>query len=353
MSGPAVAALRQRLAITDDLPAEVADGDAYDMMLTEAVKRFQIRHGLPETGTVGPQTLEALNVPVGKRLRQLSASLDRLNGMGFPFGQRYVVVNIPAAVAEAVEDGKVTRRYVTVVGKVDRPSPTLTTQITAVNLNPTWTVPLSILKKDIVTKMRKDPSYVGAHEDARARRRAATRSMRARSTGIRTARRTSRCGRIRATATRSAMCASTCRTRIRSTCTTPTTRSSSARTIASSPRAARASQDVRDFAAWILQDNAGWGRKEIDAEIATAKRTTVRLARGIPVAWIYLTGWASPDGTIHFRNDVYNLDPMPANQFMVHVDRPVKVSSARASGFVLQSDDAAPAFRPVSYLDSR
>ena len=152
--------LRQRLAITDDLPAEVADGDAYDMMLTEAVKRFQARHGLPETGRVGPQTIEALNVPVKKRIRQLAASLDRLNGMGFTFGQRYVVVNIPAAVAEAVEDGKVARRYVTVVGKVDRPSPTLTTQITAVNLNPTWTVPLSILKKDIAAKMRKDPGYV-------------------------------------------------------------------------------------------------------------------------------------------------------------------------------------------------
>ena len=109
---------------------------------------------------------------------------------------------------------------------------------------------------------------------------------------------------------------------------------------------------MRDFAAWILKDNEGWGRKEIDADIATAKRTTVRLARGIPVAWIYLTGWASPDGTIHFRNDVYNLDPVPAKQFMVDVGRPVKVSSARASGFVLQSDDA-PAFRPVSYLDSR
>src|ERR1700738_1102488 len=158
--GADVAKLRARLAVTDDLPAEVAAGDSYDTMLTEAVKGFQIRHGLPETGTLGPPTIEALTVPVKTRIRKLAASLDRLQGMGFTFGQRYVVVNIPAAVAETVENGKVTRRYVTVVGKVDRPSPTLTTNITAVNLNPTWTVPLSILKKDIVSKMRKDPNYV-------------------------------------------------------------------------------------------------------------------------------------------------------------------------------------------------
>src|SRR5258706_413386 len=99
--GDHVARLRQRLAVTEDLPVEVAAGDAYDTMLTEAVKRFQARHGLPETGSVGPQTIEALNVPVTRRIRQLAASLDRLHGMGFTFGQRYVVANIPAAVAEA------------------------------------------------------------------------------------------------------------------------------------------------------------------------------------------------------------------------------------------------------------
>src|SRR5258705_329765 len=98
--------------------------------------------------------------PVKRGVASFWTSPDRLYGMNFTFGQRYVVVNIPAAVAEAVEDGKVARRYVTVVGKVDRPSPTLTTTITAVNLNPTWTVPLSILKKDIVTKMRKDGNYI-------------------------------------------------------------------------------------------------------------------------------------------------------------------------------------------------
>jgi murein L,D-transpeptidase YcbB/YkuD len=110
-------------------------------------------------------------------------------------------------------------------------------------------------------------------------------------------------------------------------------------------------RDVRDLAAWILKDNAGWGRKEIDAEIATQKRTTVRLTRSIPVAWIYLTGWASADGTIAFRNDVYGLDDKTSPPLTVDVGRPVR-SAARSSGFVLQSDDPET-FRPVSYLDSR
>jgi murein L,D-transpeptidase YcbB/YkuD len=112
---------------------------------------------------------------------------------------------------------------------------------------------------------------------------------------------------------------------------------------------------VLDLAAWILKDNSNWSRPEIDAEIATARRTTVKLARPIPVAWVYLTGWASPDGTINFRNDVYNLDPVPAKQFMAQVDRPARVASAvRSSGFVLQSGEDAPlTFRQVSYLDSQ
>jgi murein L,D-transpeptidase YcbB/YkuD len=352
-SGPEVAKLRARLAITDDLPAEVADGDEYDMMLTEGVKRFQTRHGLPETGSVGPQTLEALNVPVSARLRQLAASLDRLNGMGFTFGQRYVVVNIPAAVAEAVEDGKVARRYVTVVGKVDRPSPTLTTSITAVNLNPTWTVPLSILKKDIVTKMRKDPNYVsrlkmrvldGAGNEIDPK----SVDWQSDRTPNFTVRQDSGDGNALGS--------------VRIDMPNPHSvymHDTNHKEFFSADYRFQSSgctrvEHVRDLAAWILKDNAGWSRREIDAEIATAKRTTVKLARGIPVAWIYLTGWASPDGTINFRNDVYNLDPKPAPQLVVHVDRPLRVSAARASGFVLQSDDAEPlTFRPVSYLDSR
>ncbi len=172
-SGPEVALLRKRLVITEDLPAGEEAGDSYDAAVVAGVKKFQLRHGLDATGTVGAQTLKALNVPVGDRIKQLEASLERLLGMDFLFAERYVVVNIPAAFVEAVAHGKVERRYRVIVGKIDKPSPTLTAYITAVDLNPTWTVPLSITKTEIANHMRKDPSYLsrmhmrllGAHDE--------------------------------------------------------------------------------------------------------------------------------------------------------------------------------------------
>ena len=172
-SGPNVALLRQRLVITEDMPAEQEAGDAYDADVVEGVKRFQLRHGLDATGSVGAQTLRALNVPVAARIKQLEASLERLLGMDFIFAERYVVVNIPAAFVEAVANDKVERRYRVIVGKIDKPSPTLTAYITAINLNPTWTVPLSITKNEIFAHMRSDPTYLsrmhmrvlGAHDE--------------------------------------------------------------------------------------------------------------------------------------------------------------------------------------------
>ena len=101
-----------------------------------------------------------MNVPVAARMKQLEASVERLLGMDFTFAERYVVVNIPAAFVEAVAKDKVERRYRVIVGKIDKPSPTLTAYITAVNLNPTWTVPLSITKHEIYAHMRRDPSYL-------------------------------------------------------------------------------------------------------------------------------------------------------------------------------------------------
>jgi L,D-transpeptidase YcbB len=348
--GPDVALLRQRLAITDDLPADKANGDVYDETVTAAVKFFQARHGLEQTGSVGAKTLTALNVPVKQRLRQLAASLDRLSLMDFTFGQRYVVVNLPAAFVEAVEGDKVVRRYVVQVGRPERPSPTLTTHITAVNLNPTWTVPLGILKKDVIPKMRKDPGYA-----ARMRMRVLDgagnevdphavdwNSDRAPNFTIR-----------QDSGNWNALGA------LRIDMPNPHSvymHDTNHKEFFSADYRFQSSgctrvEDPRALATWLLADNPGWGRAQIDAGIAKGERTDIRLVHKVPVAWIYLTGWMTSDQTVHFRDDIYGHDEKPT---LVADARPQVASAARASGFVLQSADTRPSdVKQVSFLDSQ
>ncbi len=349
VKGPDVALLRRRLVITEDLAAASAQGEVYDDVLAAAVRQFQFRHGLAETGSVGPRTLAALNVPVQKRLRQLAASLDRLAAMDVKFAQRYVVVNLPAAFAETIEGDKVVHRYVVVVGKPDRPSPTLTAQISAVNLNPTWTVPLSIMKKDIIPRMRKDPSYLDRMHmrvlDGQGReidpRSVDWNSVSAPNFTIRQDSGPGNAlGALRIDMP-NAYSVYMHDTNHKEFFSADYRFQSSGCTRVEDPRA---------LATWLLAETPGWGRHEIDAGIARGERTDIRLTRKLPVAWVYLTGWATRDGLIHFRDDVYGHDDKPA---LVADARPRVASAARAGGFVLQSADPAPQYKQVSYLDSQ
>ncbi len=313
--GPLVAILRQRLAMEGDLPASLNASAVFDQDLTGAVRRFQARHGLPESGAVRARTLEALNTPALTRHRQLTASAQRLAGSTFSFGERYVVVNIPSAAVEAVEGGQVARRYVAIVGKADRPSPAVETRVTAVNLNPTWTVPVSLIKKDIIPHVRKDPAYLekmkirifdakGQEVDSKtldwSTERAVNYTLR-QDPGA-----ANSLGQIRIDMP-----------------------NRHAVYMHDTPKKQLFAQDARfhssgcvrvaevgDFAEWLLRgtkaQSGAWTRSGIDAAIAGASRQDIRLDKPVPVAWVYLTGYATADGTVHFRDDVYGLD-VPKN----------------------------------------
>ena len=73
---------------------------------------------------------------------------------------RYVVANIPAARIEAIENGVAVSRHTAVVGKPDRPSPEINSKIVQINFNPYWTVPPSIVQKDLIPKMQDQPDYL-------------------------------------------------------------------------------------------------------------------------------------------------------------------------------------------------
>ncbi|KAA2236329.1 L,D-transpeptidase family protein [Salinarimonas soli] len=314
--GPGVAALKARLAASDDLPLAALPGDVFDSRIVEAVQRFQSRHGLPESGLVAARTLAALNVPADIRARQLAGSARRIAESKFPFGERYVVVNIPSATVEAVERGEVARRYVAVVGKRERASPTIEARIQNVNFNPTWTLPVSIVKKDIVPRQRKDPGHLakmhirildGYNREIDPATLDWSTDAPLRYTFRQDPGTSNSLGQVRIDMPNKLAVYMH---------DTPSKGLFARDDRFHSSGCVRVA-DVRAFTEWLLQgtpnpDAPGgptpWTAGDIDAAIAAGVRRDVRLTRHVPVAWVYLTGYATADGTVHFRDDVYGLD---------------------------------------------
>ncbi len=298
--------LRKRLLMSGDLADDKTAG-AHDETVVEALKRFQSRHGLAPTGTMTPRTLAALNVSVQKRIRQLEASLERLAATKFSFGPRYVVVNLPATYAEAIENDVVVRRYRVIVGKTEKPSPTLTAEITSVVLNPTWTVPASIAKAEISAHMRKDPGYLSRmHMDVLD---AHDRPIDPHSvdwSGTHAPNFTVR----QQSGTFNALGA------VKIDMPNPYSvymHDTNMRNLFSNDyrfdsHGCSRVDNVRDLAAWLLRDQPKWNRAAIDATIAAGQHLDVPVSKKVPVAWIYLTAWMTRDQTVHFRNDVYAQD---------------------------------------------
>jgi len=162
--GDAVIALRQRLIRENYLSFDSLSSDSspdYDQEMVDAVKAFQINHGILPSGMVAEKTLAELNVPADTRLGMLRENLSRVQAYAQDLtGQYAILVNIPATQLETVEDGHVYSRHNIVVGKLERPSPTLASKVSDINFNPYWKIPASIVEKDIVPKYMADPSYL-------------------------------------------------------------------------------------------------------------------------------------------------------------------------------------------------
>ena len=161
--GAHVETLRQRLVAEGYLPfdslyAEAAD--SYDDEIVAAVKAFQTNHGVAPTGTVGERTLAELNITAEARLFTLHENWPRISAYLQGLGTRSVLANIPSAQLETVEGGKVFSRHNIVAGKLDRPSPTLMSRVSNITFNPYWKAPASIVERDIIPKYLDDPTYL-------------------------------------------------------------------------------------------------------------------------------------------------------------------------------------------------
>ena len=160
MTDRRIALLRQRLAVTGDLEGAPGDSEIYDEDLEAAVRRFQTRHSLEPDGVVGKNTYAALNVTVKQKIDQIRVNLERARWVFHELPEDYVEVDIAGFRAYNIEGITPTWTSKVQVGKPYRKTPVFKSKIKYIVFNPTWTVPPTILQKDILPKIKKDPAYL-------------------------------------------------------------------------------------------------------------------------------------------------------------------------------------------------
>ncbi len=160
MSDGRIPILRERLRRSGDLSADgTGEGSVYDPVLVAAVRSFQARHRLEVDGRVGRATLAALNVPLPARIRQLRINLDRARNLLHEIrDQDVVVVDIAGFELRYLRDRERILTSRVQVGRTYRQTPEFISRITEIILNPSWTVPPTILAEDILPQLRQDPS---------------------------------------------------------------------------------------------------------------------------------------------------------------------------------------------------
>lgn len=149
-----------RLWLLGDTEQPLQVYGVYTDELIEVIKLFQRRHGLQQDGVIGRKTLFWLNQPPITRAHLLASNQLRRALFTRKTGERYLVVNVPAFEMQLVEHGKVVLQSRVIVGKASRQTPLLDSKISNVVLNPSWRVPRSIVKRDIVPHIRQDGDYL-------------------------------------------------------------------------------------------------------------------------------------------------------------------------------------------------
>jgi len=309
MRHPAIVALRRRLVVSGDLRETAGAGDAFDSYVQAAVIRFQERHGLPADGIVGKGVFKALNVSASVRLNQLVANLERIGTMGIP-EQRYVLVNVPGARIEVVEGGRVVSRHTAVVGKPERQTPLLSSKIHEINFNPFWTVPKSIIERDLISLMQDDPDYLTNNririytqqgdelppEFVNWNTNEAVNYMFRQDPGDQNS-----LGSIRMNFNNRHQVF---------------LHDTPAKTLFGSNYRFESSgcvrvHNVRDLVSWVLRDT-GYDRAAVDRAIRSGERIDVQVVNPPNLYTVYFTAWTTGDGVIHFRDDIYSYDTQGA-----------------------------------------
>ena len=313
MSNAAVTLLRERLLLSGDLK-EQGGGTNFDFYVDKAVKRYQASNGLAPTGIVDKRTIAALKIPAASRLKQLKANLTRLTELSRTAGKRYVVVNIPAAQIEAVEGNRIVSRHAGVVGKPDRPTPILNSAIHELNFNAVWHLPPTVIEKDLIPKglemaRRNQSVLVKYHIDAYG---ADGKKVDPNKVNWTTAAAKGLSYRQQPGPENPLGFVKINFHNVHSVYMHDTpSQSLFGRNFRAASSGCVRVHGIEQLATWVLVDQ-GWRPEHVLQMKQTGERRDVTLKKPVPLYFVYITAWATEDGIVQFRRDLYQKDGIGA-----------------------------------------
>ncbi|MDL2144995.1 L,D-transpeptidase family protein [Flavobacterium tructae] len=296
--------IKKRLLFWKDMTGKDSLTSIYDHKTFESVKKFQERHGLAADGVIGVGTISALNFSKEKRKHQIIANLERWRWYTTDLAEDYFIINIPDYKLNVVESQDTTLVRNVVVGTSKRKTPIITSKLRTVVFNPTWTVPPTILKEDVVPAMKRNRNYLanknitiydtaGKVVDPNAWNENKPGNYRyVQSPGYNNALGLMK---ILFPNNHSVYLHDT------------NHRNNFGRNNRSLSSGCVRVENPLELAEHILGDSTNWSKDKIDTIIASKKTTSIRITKKYALYQWYWTAWSKKNQLI-FRADIYNLD---------------------------------------------
>lgn len=303
-SNAAVIEVKKKLIYWKDLKPLETITPIYDEATVLAVKKFQMRHGLGLDGVIGVGTLEALNFTKEQRKKQIIANMERWRWYPRTFEPEYLIINIPDYSLRVVKNSATIRFHKVIIGKASRKTPVLSSKLDQVIFNPTWTVPPTILRKDVVPAAARNRNYFSNNNitiydsDNRVVSAGNWDIDRARSYRyVQSPGATNALGLVKFTFPN----------RFTVYLHDTNSRGFFDKDILALSSGCIRVQDPFVLTEYLLDDPEKWNLEKINDVINTGKTSYLQIKNDVYIHILYWTAW-SENGTLQFRDDLYNLD---------------------------------------------
>jgi len=315
--GLQVAALSARLITSGDLKERsLVAKSVFDDTLEMAVRKFQNRHGIRIDGEVGAGTLAALNIPASHYFHRIAVNMERWRWLPKDLGDRYILVNIAAFTLDVVENRQTVLSMPVVVGKDYRRTPVFSSKMTYLVLNPYWHVPPTIATEDILPAVKKDPNYLKSRNIVVLRRWNDPNPIDPNEVDWSSITKNNlpylfrqASGKLNALGRIKFMFPNPYDIYLHD---TPQRSYFNLIQRAQSSGCIRL-EDPIALAEYVLKRNPKWTREAIIAALDGLENFSIKLPEPIWVHLFYCTAYVHKDGTIHFREDIYNRDMLVEN----------------------------------------